>query len=164
MNAFAAAGLGFLLAVLWFDLMFDVQTRRHDEEVLPPEVLASISAYYRRVTTEASPMNRLVALMMLDRARRHHRRDFRRRNLGLDYLGLARAGVVRLCRDAFRTLPNAVRLGQAADPPELQSQLARSVFRDHALGFARTLADARAATCCAVGQLAIFTPQSSIVP
>ena len=65
MNAFAATGLGFLLAVLWFDLMFDVQTRRHDEEVLPAEVLASISAYYRRVTTDATPMNRLVALMML---------------------------------------------------------------------------------------------------
>ena len=25
MNAFVAAGAGFLLAVLWFDLMFDVQ-------------------------------------------------------------------------------------------------------------------------------------------
>ena len=29
MNSFAAAGAGFLLAVLWFDLMFDVQTRKH---------------------------------------------------------------------------------------------------------------------------------------
>jgi hypothetical protein len=32
---------------------------------LPAEVLASISGYYRRVTTEAYPMNRLVALVML---------------------------------------------------------------------------------------------------
>src|SRR5712675_2410623 len=60
-----AAGTGFLLAVLWFDLMFDVQTRKHVGNPLPPEVLASISAYYRRVTTEAYPMNRLVALIML---------------------------------------------------------------------------------------------------
>jgi hypothetical protein len=37
--------------VLSFDLMFDVQTRKH-QGVLPPEVLASISAYHRRVTTE----------------------------------------------------------------------------------------------------------------
>jgi len=51
--------------VLWFDLMFDVQTRKHEGNVLPPDVLASISAYYRRVTTEAYPMNRLVALVML---------------------------------------------------------------------------------------------------
>src|SRR5258708_37110040 len=65
MPAFAAAGVGFLLAVLWFDLMFDAQTRKHAGNVLPPEVLASISAYYRRVTTEAYPMNRLVALVML---------------------------------------------------------------------------------------------------
>jgi len=66
MPTFAAAGAGFLLAVLWFDLMFDVQTRKHPREaVLPPGVLASISAYYRRVTTDAYPMNRLVVLVML---------------------------------------------------------------------------------------------------
>jgi len=65
MNSFAAAGAGFLLAVLWFDLMFDVQTRKHPAGLLPAEVLASISGYYRRVTTEAYPMNRLVALVML---------------------------------------------------------------------------------------------------
>jgi len=65
MHTFAAAGAAFLLAVLWFDLMFDVQTRQHPGETLPADVLASISAYYRRVTTEAYPMNRLVALVML---------------------------------------------------------------------------------------------------
>jgi hypothetical protein len=53
MNALAASGAGFLLAVLWFDLMFDVQTRKSAANVLPSDVLASISAYYRRVTTEA---------------------------------------------------------------------------------------------------------------
>src|ERR1700704_3712223 len=65
MHTFAAAGAGFLLAVLWFDLMFDVQTRKHAGELLPGEVLASISSYYRRVTTDAHPMNRLVALVMV---------------------------------------------------------------------------------------------------
>ena len=45
MHTFAAAGAGFLLAVLWFDLMFDVQTRKYPDEALPAEVLASISAY-----------------------------------------------------------------------------------------------------------------------
>src|ERR1700704_5690464 len=65
MHTFAAAGAGFLLAVLWFDLMFDGETRKHPGDPLPPEVLASISAYYRRVTTDAYPMNRLVALVML---------------------------------------------------------------------------------------------------
>jgi hypothetical protein len=41
------------------------QTRQHSGDPLPPEVLTSISAYYRRVTTEAYPMNRLVALVMV---------------------------------------------------------------------------------------------------
>jgi hypothetical protein len=59
MHTCAAAGAAFLLAVFWFDLMFDVQTRKRVENPLPPEVLASISAYYRRVTTDAYPMNRV---------------------------------------------------------------------------------------------------------
>ena len=35
MIACASAGGGFLLAVLWFDLMFDVQARGHRERELP---------------------------------------------------------------------------------------------------------------------------------
>ncbi len=65
LNACAATGAGFLTAVLWFDLMFDVQTRKHRGDVLPSDVLASIGAYYRRVTTDATPMNRLISLVML---------------------------------------------------------------------------------------------------
>ena len=65
MHACVATGAGFLIAVLWFDLMFDVQTRKHSGDALPAEVLASISAYYRRVTIEAWPMNRMIAVVML---------------------------------------------------------------------------------------------------
>ena len=65
MNAFVAAGASFLLAVLWFDLMFDVQVLGHSERELPEPVLASIAGYYGRVTTAARPMNRLVASVML---------------------------------------------------------------------------------------------------
>ena len=61
MSAFVSAGAGFLLAVLWFDLMFDVQVLGHGPHALPERVLASIAAYYGRVTTAARPMNRLVA-------------------------------------------------------------------------------------------------------
>ena len=42
MEVAVVGGAGFLLAVLWFDLMFDVQVRGHDGAVLPDEVLASI--------------------------------------------------------------------------------------------------------------------------
>ena len=57
---------GFLLAVLWMDLMFDVQALRHraDSGALPEEVLRSITAYYRRVTTQARPMGHLVGGVM----------------------------------------------------------------------------------------------------
>jgi hypothetical protein len=63
MRVLAGAGAGFLLAVLWFDLMFDVQARGHGREI-PADVRASIAAYYARVTTAARPMNRLVAAAM----------------------------------------------------------------------------------------------------
>ena len=46
MNAFVSAGSGFLLAVLWFDLMFDVQVLGGDEGELPEQTLASIAAYF----------------------------------------------------------------------------------------------------------------------
>lgn len=65
MTRFVTAGAGFLLAVLWFDLMFDVQALPHQGRELPEHTLASIAGYYRRVTTTARPMNRLVAAVML---------------------------------------------------------------------------------------------------
>jgi hypothetical protein len=65
LNSLAAAGAAFLTAVLWFDLMFDVQVRKHAGDALPDDVLASIRTYYRRVTTDATPMNRLISVVML---------------------------------------------------------------------------------------------------
>jgi len=138
MHCFAAAGAGFLLAVLWFDLMFDVQTRRHAGD-LPPDVLASISAYYRRVTTEAYPMNRLVALVMLLTLAAIGAEIVQDKNpwwIGWASLALAGSGVVLTIA---RTVPNAVRLGAASDPLERQSTLARAVYRDHLSSFARMI-------------------------
>jgi len=62
---YVCAGAGFLLAVLWFDLMHDVQVLRPTGGVDVTEALCSIARYYRRVTTDARPMNRLVALVMV---------------------------------------------------------------------------------------------------
>lgn len=131
MNAIAAAGAGFLVAVLWFDLMFDVQTRGHAGDRIPDPVLASISAYYRRVTTEASPMSRLIPVVMAitvlaiiaEIARRPAAgwMAWASLALALSAIGLAMA----------RTVRNAVRLGRAADPSETQARLARTICRDH---------------------------------
>jgi hypothetical protein len=137
MHAFAAAGAGFLLAVLWFDLMFDVQTRKHPGDPLPAEVLTSISAYYRRVTTEAYPMNRLVALVMLLTLSAIVAEIVQGQNpwwIGWGSLALAGSGFVPTM---MRTVPNAKRLGRGTDSAEEQSRLARAICGDHMFSFAR---------------------------
>jgi len=139
MHTFAAAGAAFLLAVLWFDLMFDVQSRKHASDPLPTEVLASISAYYRRVTTEAYPMNRLVALVMLLTLAAIVAEIVEGVHpwwIGWVSLALVGSGVASTLR---RTVSNARRLGRAQDTPEMQSTLARAICRDHLFSFARTL-------------------------
>jgi hypothetical protein len=131
MNAIAAAGAGFLAAVLWFDLMFDVQTRKHGGETLPAEVLASISAYYRRVTTDARPMNQLIAAMMLVTLGAIVAEIVRGdRPLWIAWVSLA-LGASAVGLAMSRTVRNAVRLGQAGDPLDAQSRLARTIYRDH---------------------------------
>jgi hypothetical protein len=137
MHTYAAAGAGFLLAVLWFDLMFDVQTRKHAGDPLPPEVLASISAYYRRVTTEAYPMNRLVALVMFLTLVAIGAEIVQGENawwIGWGSIALAGSGFVPTMT---RTVPNARRLGSGKDSAEELSRLARAVCHDHMLSFAR---------------------------
>jgi len=137
-NAFVAAGAGFLLAVLWFDLMFDVQVRGHDGEV-PETVLASIAGYYARVTTASRPMNRLVAAVMLATLAAivaQIARGEDPRWIGWVSLALA-AFPIGLAR--VRTVPDAVRLGRRSDSAEAQSAHARSILRDHVACFASIL-------------------------
>lgn len=131
MTAFVTAGGGFLLSVLWFDLMFDVQTLRHRHGPIPDDVLASIAAYYRRVTTEARPMNRLVALVMLGTLTAlviQLVRDDAPRWAAATSLALA---VVAIGLAASHTFNAARRLGTRADPIDRQSELARGICRDH---------------------------------
>ena len=133
MTPFICAGAGFLLAVLWFDLMFDVQIVRHAAGELPEPVLASIAAYYARVTTAARPMNRLVAAAMLvtlasiviSIARGDHPCGSGGCRSPLVLAAVALAGA--------RTVPNAVRLGTRRDPGARQRELAKAVCRDHLL-------------------------------
>lgn len=136
MNAFAAAGAGFLLAVLWFDLMFDVQALREHDLDLPEEVLASIAGYYRRVTTTARPMNRLIAVVMLGTlaaiVTEIVRGDV---PLGVGWASFAFA-VAPISLAATHTVPSAIRLGAREDAVDRQSALARSIGREHLLCFA----------------------------
>ena len=124
---------GFLLAVLWMDLIFDVQVLEHRSagEELPEPVLASIANYYHRATTTSRPMSRLIALVMLIllaalgfQAARGHDPAW------LLATSAALAGVP-VALALTRTVPNAVRLGHRADGPAEQSRLARAICRDH---------------------------------
>jgi hypothetical protein len=129
----AACG-GFLVAVLWFDLMFDVQVLRHRGATeLPESVLASIAAYYRRVTTEATPMGYLIGVVMIVALAALVAQlisgDVARWRSGLSLLLLG--GGVGLA--GRRVLPNAIRLGTRRDPLGGQSVLARAICRDHLL-------------------------------
>jgi hypothetical protein len=131
MAPFVTAGAGFLLAVLWFDLMHDVQVAGHRDSVLPEPVLESIARYYRRVTTDARPMNRLVALSMVAtltaivvQITRHDAPTW----VGWTSLVLA---ALPISLGAAHTFGAAVRLGARKDNVEVQTNLARSIFRDH---------------------------------
>ncbi|HEY1592452.1 MAG TPA: hypothetical protein VGF81_11710 [Solirubrobacteraceae bacterium] len=131
MTPFITAGAGFLLAVLWFDLMFDVQTVGVRGEQLPEPVLASIAAYYGRVTTAARPMNRLVAAAMLLTLGTIIAQIARgERAAWVGWVSLALAGVAIVLAGA-RTVPHAVRLGSRRDSPPAQTALARSILSDH---------------------------------
>src|SRR5262245_6037278 len=135
MSAGLASCAGFLLAVLWFDRGFDVQVRGRGGGALPEEVLASIAAYYRRVTTQARPMNLLVAFVMLVTVSGTISQLVRGTgSRPLHLLALVLCGVPIVGAGA-RTVPSAVRLGSRADPPEEQSRLARSICRDHLVFF-----------------------------
>jgi hypothetical protein len=135
-NALVTAGAGFLLAVLWFDLMHDVQALGHRrDEQLPEPVLASIAGYYRRVTTDARPMNRLVALAMVLTLGAIVAEMARDDVAGwVEWTSLALVGAAVVLAGAH-TVGAAVRLGARRDPAAVQSQLARSVLRDHLLCF-----------------------------
>ena len=135
MHAVAAAGAGFLLAVLWFDLMFDVQARRGGD-LIPEDALASISAYYRRVTTEASPMGRLVSLAMLVTVGAIVAAWLRREEPLVIALPSLAAALIGMGLALARTVRNAVRLGRAADPHEKRSRLARLILTDHLISLA----------------------------
>jgi len=130
-SAFVTAGGGFLLAVLWFDLMFDVQAVGHSGSELPEPVLASISAYYARVTTAARPMNRLIAATMLATLAA----IIAELTGGVSpawaawaSLALALAPIVLA---GSRTVPTAVRLGLRGEGAAAESAMARAVLRQH---------------------------------
>jgi len=126
---------GFLLAILWMDLIFDVQVLAHRDAggELPEHVLASIAGYYHRATTTSRPMSRLIVLVMVILLGALGFRAIRGHDPGwVLAISAALAGVPILLA-SIRTVPNAVRLGNRVGSPSEQSRLARAICRDHLL-------------------------------
>ena len=125
-QAVVAAGAGFLLAVLWFDLMFDVQG---------PSGVDSTAAYYARVTTGAAPMNRLVMAMMvvtLAGIVAEIAGDDVERWVAWPSLLLAAAPIAVA---GSKTVPRAVRLGARIDDAATRQAMAAAIRREHAACF-----------------------------
>jgi hypothetical protein len=134
--ALAACG-GFLLAVLWFDLMFDVQVLRPDAAAA--DAVDSIAGYYRRVTTDAAPMGYLVAAVMgltVLGAAAEAIRDARARRMRVVALALA---AVPVGLALVRVFPNAVVLGEGGGTPGARLALARAILWDHLFCFGALL-------------------------
>jgi hypothetical protein len=88
------------------------------------------------VTTEATPMNRLISVVMLATLSAIIA-EIANRSVPpwLEWISLvAAASAIGLA--AVRTVRNAVRLGGAADSVSVQTQLARTIYRDHLYCFA----------------------------
>jgi len=145
MDLFLAAGGGFLLAVIWMDLMFDVLAlgRRIDGPggpELPEESLAQIAGYYRRVTTTASPMNLLISAVMAGLVVVLVLQLLRGEAAMTTTLGSLAICGVPIALALTRVFPNAVRLGSRGDSAAEQSRLARAICIDHFACFAAMLA------------------------
>lgn len=133
LHAVLAACGGFLAAVLWMDLMFDVQALGVSS---PSEAaVASIAAYYRRVTTDADPMRRLIAAVMLVLVVGAAWSVLRRGTPAFARVA-AVVGMAPVVLAVGRVFPNAIRLGDHAGTLAEQSELARSIAHDHVTCFA----------------------------
>jgi hypothetical protein len=125
-----AACAGFLIAVLWMDLIFDSQVLRHrGADVLPQAVLDSIANYYHRATTTSRPMSYLIALAMVILLGALAFQWVNSPGLWL-VVSTALAGIPILFA-SIRTVPNAKRLGNRVGSTGEQSRLARSICGDH---------------------------------
>jgi hypothetical protein len=122
---------GFLLAVLWMDLIFDVQVHRNKGAELPESVLASIAAYYHRATTTSRPMSRLIVVVMLILLGALGFQAVRGHDPGWLLVTSAILAAVSMLLALTHTVRSAVRLGQRTDGPTEQSRLARAIYRDH---------------------------------
>ena len=113
---------GFLIGVLWMDLMFD---SRAESDV------GVTAAYYRNATTTSQPRGALIAAVMLIVILSLGVEAVADRTPGwlLAASAVSAGGPILLA--LTRTVPAAVRLGSRTDDTAEQSRLARRIRFDH---------------------------------
>jgi len=123
------ACIGFLIAILWTDLVFDssVLPYRGKNELLPEEVLSTTSHYYRRVTYKPYALFVIMAAMLTVIIQQIVQ------NLVPAWVGWSSL-LLFLVPTGYASvyiIPMAGRLGSRTDTIEKQSELARSLFNAH---------------------------------
>ncbi len=121
--------IGFMLAVLYIDLMFDVTAvpYRRTGKPLPGEVLDPITHYYGRITQNPYVLMfvmltttiSLLLQIVYDLAPRWAAYS----SLVLIVLAMVAGGV--------KVIPTAQRLGSRKDPEDVQTRLVHSMFPSH---------------------------------
>jgi hypothetical protein len=121
--------IGFMLAVLYIDLMFDVTAvpYRRTGAALPKEVLAPITHYYGRITQNPYVLMFvmltatvcLVAEIVYDLVPRWAAYS------SLFFMGLA------MVAGSLKVIPTAQRLGSDKDPADVQTSLIHHMLPSH---------------------------------
>jgi hypothetical protein len=125
--------IGFMLAILYIDLMFDVMAvpHRRSGTTLPKEVLDPITHYYRRVTQNPYV---LMFVMLTTTTFLVLQIVYGLTPRWTAYTSLAAMGLAMVA-GIVKVIPAAQRLASGKDPAEVQTRLIHGVFTAHVLLF-----------------------------
>jgi hypothetical protein len=123
--------VGFMLAILYIDLMFDVMAvpHRRSGTTLPKDVLDPITHYYGRVTQNPYV---LIFVMLTTTIVLVLQIVYGLTPRWAAYTSLAAMGLAMVA-GIVKVIPTAQRLASGKDPAEVQTRLIHSVFTAHAL-------------------------------
>ena len=123
--------IGFMLAILYIDLMFDVMAvpHRRSRATLPKDVLDPITSYYGRVTQNPYV---LMFVMLATTISVVLQIVYGLTPRWAAYTSLAAIGLAMVV-GVVKIIPAARRLASGKDPAEVQTRLVQSVLTAHVL-------------------------------
>ncbi len=123
--------IGFMLAILYMDLMFDVMSvpYRRSGAALPRDVLEPITHYYRRVTQNPYV---LMFVMLTTTTFLVLQVVYGLTPRWAAYTSLVAMGLA-MATGILKVIPAARRIASGKDPAEVQARLIHGVFTAHVL-------------------------------